>query len=348
MAPIGARDSTEGQRAARRVCEDLRDLADWLRAARSSPGRGRGRLRELFRRPSGPQTGQSAWAASTAVLLGLVLDVQTRRGGGSDERRHEDGRSRRGSASCGRARSRLRAVQARHHRVSRLMPLGPKRSRPPSSGRGRCRRARDPTGCRGRARARARPRRSLERAAGTGAGRTSPRSSRRRRRSAPAAVSPSPDEAVGVAVAVPALVVVAHDRSYRRPSSASGASIRSPITGCASITFRSSAVSGPGFIRMLSGMPILPTSWRTAPSSSASSSGVGQSDCRWPISSASAGQTLRVALHARRRGPRSHSRARLPRSARASARAAPSRPAGSRLIAVCDLLAQLGRLERLA
>ncbi len=44
--------------------------------------------------------------------------------------------------------------------------------------------------------------------------------------------------------------------------------IFSPSSGCVSITSRSAGVSGPGFERMSAGIPILPMSWKSAPSSS--------------------------------------------------------------------------------
>ena len=43
--------------------------------------------------------------------------------------------------------------------------------------------------------------------------------------------------------------------------------MRSPSSGCVSISSRSSSVSGPGFVRIAAGMPILPMSWNRAPSS---------------------------------------------------------------------------------
>ena len=44
--------------------------------------------------------------------------------------------------------------------------------------------------------------------------------------------------------------------------------IRSPSSGCVSMIARSSAVRRPGFERISLGMPILPMSWSSAPSSS--------------------------------------------------------------------------------
>ena len=72
-------------------------------------------------------------------------------------------------------------------------------------------------------------------------------------------------EAVRVAGAVPALVVVAHDRRAGA-SRSSGSSSVSPISGCVSTIARSSWSSGPGLSRTRSGIPILPMSWRIAPS----------------------------------------------------------------------------------
>ena len=47
-----------------------------------------------------------------------------------------------------------------------------------------------------------------------------------------------------------------------------GARIRSPSSGCVLISVRSSSVSGPGLSRIEFGIPILPMSWKSAPSSS--------------------------------------------------------------------------------
>ena len=44
--------------------------------------------------------------------------------------------------------------------------------------------------------------------------------------------------------------------------------IFSPSSGCVSISARSSSVSGPGFSSTEFGIPILPMSWKSAPSSS--------------------------------------------------------------------------------
>ena len=44
--------------------------------------------------------------------------------------------------------------------------------------------------------------------------------------------------------------------------------ILSPSSGCVSISCRSSSVSGPGFSSTEFGIPILPMSWKSAPSSS--------------------------------------------------------------------------------
>ena len=60
-----------------------------------------------------------------------------------------------------------------------------------------------------------------------------------------------------------------HARTIGRTSASRsiGARIFSPSTGCSLTTSNSSSVSGPGFRRISDGIPILPMSWKSAPSS---------------------------------------------------------------------------------
>ena len=128
------------------------------------------------------------------------------------------------------------------------------------------------------------------------------------------------DEAVRVAASVPALVVVADDRPYRLEQRERR---QHPVAdhGVRLHHLRSSAVSAAGFSRMLSGMPILPTSWRTAPSSSAARSDAVRS-VPPPDLERQTCETFGVTLHARRHEPRSRWRAHSRLSAQAAARAA--------------------------
>jgi hypothetical protein len=77
----------------------------------------------------------------------------------------------------------------------------------------------------------------------------------------------SAGEPVWIARAVVALVAVPHDRPHFFEPVDRRDDLLAEL-GCVSTISRSSGVSGPGFERIVSGMPILPMSWKSAPSSS--------------------------------------------------------------------------------
>ena len=69
-------------------------------------------------------------------------------------------------------------------------------------------------------------------------------------------------EMVGVAAAVVVLVGAPHDPRAPPGAARSAPGCARRATGCVSTTSRSSAVSGPGFVRIRVGIPIFPMSWK--------------------------------------------------------------------------------------